>query len=635
MKYLLVIPPNKGTDFPYMPLGLPYVAGAMRAHGLDIVSVNLTFAESYVDDASDESKGYIEILKEIISSNSIDAILCGGLSVEYDSLKEIFETAKKVNPSIITIGGGGGFTSEPILFSEMLDVDYAVIGEGEITNCLLADALNKGESADEISGLVIKKDDGEYVFTGNREPIKDVDSIPFPSYEGFGIETFLNRQGTVGNNRSQCYLDDPRIMPMLMSRSCPFMCSFCFHPIGRGYRTRSLDNFFEEVDQYVEKYQINGIALADECFSVNPDRVREFCKRIKPYNLIWECQMRVETYSEELLKIMVDSGCRFASFGVENVSQRNLDDMNKKTSVQQLKQTLESAYSVGVGSGGNILFGTEAETPETIRENMYWIQNNNYCKVFNIAMIAAYPGSKYYEKAVKVGIIKDRKEFIKNGCDIVNLTSMPYVDFLLMRMLVNIQNSYLRHIGNVVSYIKTGDTYMVDLKCAHCGYINHIPNIPPKIVSTGIIKNMGCRKCRNFSDYTFHTQNWIPPFVNTISWIESRLYDRKESTIVKDWISKHNYRKIAIYGMTYKDVIEGELEDIEFFGIDKYPNKFQGSAHQVYGLEDNLPEFQIIIVLIVYHFDLIKSSLVKFGVAEERIVSLDTILGDGGYENMQ
>ena len=51
--------------------------------------------------------------------------------------------------------------------------------------------------------------------------------------------------------------------------------------------------------------------------------------------------MRVETYTEELIKKMVESGCVSAYFGLESMSQSVLMDMNKKQTVEQVKATSE------------------------------------------------------------------------------------------------------------------------------------------------------------------------------------------------------------------------------------------------------------------------------------------------------
>lgn len=183
MKYLLVAQSlKKYTDLEEycMPLGIAYINGAMRSCGFDVDAINMLFE----DDP-------LEALRSRIMDKKIDVLMCGGLTSEYKVLKQIYSIAREANPNIIIVGGGGGFTSEPILFSEMTGVDYAVIGEGEVTNCELAYALDFDEDVSGIKGLVYCAEDG-YHQNEAREYVKDLDSLPFPSYEGLSMDKYLD-----------------------------------------------------------------------------------------------------------------------------------------------------------------------------------------------------------------------------------------------------------------------------------------------------------------------------------------------------------------------------------------------------------------------------------------------------------
>ena len=116
MRYLLVIqtiPEYDERDDFCMPIGIAYVNGAMRAAGYDVEGFNMMFAD----------KEPYQQLKEIIRDKKIDVLLCGGLTSEYKVLKLVYKTAREANPNIILVGGGGGFTSEPLLFSGLTGGD--------------------------------------------------------------------------------------------------------------------------------------------------------------------------------------------------------------------------------------------------------------------------------------------------------------------------------------------------------------------------------------------------------------------------------------------------------------------------------------------------------------------------------
>lgn len=623
MKYLLVLQPvsmDRTVEF-YMPLGLPYVNGAMRSKGFDVEAVNL----QYVDGDP------IECLKNMILEKEIDAVLCGGLTTQYQQIKEVFDAARSVNPRIITIGGGGGYSSEPILFSEMTNVDYAVIGEGEITNCELAEALDCGKSPDSILGLVIKKENG-YVYTGERPYIRDLDSVPFPSYEGFCMDEYLEQQRADGWYHTYAfYSDDPRLMPMCLARSCPFSCKFCYHPIGRGYRSRSLDNFFEELDLWIEKYHINGIVLIDECFSIKPERVLEFCRRIKPYHLAWGCQMRVETYSEELIQAMTDAGCISACFGLESMSQKILTEMNKKTTTEQLQKALDISYRCAGGSLGNLIFGSAAEDEESLAVTAKWREENPEFNLANYFMVGAYPGSEYYNDAVRKGIIKDKKKFIEEGCPFVNITKLSDKKYAVLEAYAYLKDIEIQHRGKIVSMEETADGINAVLECWHCGHRNEFRRIRKKRYVNGILKlkTMSCKKCHNFSDYVSEGSSYKESW-NTAKWLLDWLTD-KENHKLEDFMKSRKYRKVAIYGMglaakNLADFFMEELEKIHVeiaYGIDRRAELFSDAPVPVYGPDDELPAADAVLVVPVYYFNEIASGLRKR--TDMDIVSLEEI----------
>ena len=70
------------------------------------------------------------------------------------TIKKVFDTCKSAKSTIITIGGGGLFTSEPIGSSELVGVDYAVIGEGEITDVELIQTLMAHQDVSKVKGIV-------------------------------------------------------------------------------------------------------------------------------------------------------------------------------------------------------------------------------------------------------------------------------------------------------------------------------------------------------------------------------------------------------------------------------------------------------------------------------------------------
>lgn len=520
MRYLLVMQSMweyEERDKFAIPLGLPYINGALRAAGFEVYGICLPFY-----------KEPFKALKQIIRDKQINVVLCGGLTIELPKIKRVFDTVKSIDQDIITIGGGGGFTSEPIRFCQITNVDYAVIGEGEVTNVELAGFLEHGGRIEDIDGIVYKTEAG-YQLTKPRKAIKDMDSIPFPSYEGFSIEEYLDQQASDGNYHYYTYYSDaPRIMPMLMARSCPHNCSFCFHPIGNKYRVRSLDNFFLELDMLIDKYHINGIALVDECFAIDRRRVLEFCKRIKPYRIVWACQMRADIFDAQVMEEMKAAGCIGAFFGIESMSEKVLVNMNKKITISQIERAILLAKEKQVGCMGNLIFGAENETLDTVRESLDWLagfrREQGYSPIKYFGYIETYPGSAYYRHACETGKIPNPTEYIEKNHFILNITGMSDEEYDLVGYFTQLKQRELQNVGTLLYCQKeTGGRYALTLKCSHCGAVHTYRNIQEKRVKSPVLKNFGCRSCNMFSDYVIREEEAPHRPYRTIDWFYGRV----------------------------------------------------------------------------------------------------------------
>lgn len=535
---LLVIPffSQGGHAFSSITSGVAYINAALRTHGFNVECFCM----------SGEADNPHELLKKRIIEGGIDILLCGGLTFQYKTLKSIFNSARQANPKIFTIGGGGGFTSEPMLFSEMCGTDFAVIGEGEITVCELIDSIIYDRDVSDIKGLVYKSKNGEYLFTGHRAPITDLDSIPFPSYEGLPIEKELSFATPISGFNT-FFTDEPHLIQILYSRSCPFKCSFCFHPTGDKYRSRSMDNFFKELDLYVSSYDINGIVIVDECFRMD-DSVFEFCERMKPYNLKWVVSLVARTVTYEKLIALKEAGCCVVSYGVESMSETVLRDMRKPANVKIIENALKLTAQAGISIQGNLIFGAEAETSETVRETLsWWLSHREYQLALNI--VTPYPGSLYYENCVKRGIIQDKREFIELGCPWVNMSKLSNLEFERLISLISLPPEaklawdfacHSEIVETIPAYKNNKNIVSLKLRCYHCGEIHTYGNLPKVAVSQAFY--MPCRSCGKLSTY-----GNIPNFNYTLlcQWVKNEASGVKLS----EWLREHGIGKIVIYGL--------------------------------------------------------------------------------------
>jgi len=490
MRFLLVIPRflsplKKSYDF---PLGIAYISAALKKAGEEVYCLNLNETDAPIDQA----------IKEAIEEFDPDVCGSGTLSPYLNAVKELFAASRAAKPTVLNMVGGGVFSGDPELARTVLDIDIGVFGEGEEAVVEIADALKDKTPLTEIPGLLVKDGAGNWFKTEARKAIRELDGIAWPDMEGFGLTSHIDSQ-TPGDNYLYHLENEPRAISMIGSRSCPYSCTFCFHPIGRVYRERSLDDFFGELDLYVEKYNINLLAILDELFAVKKDRLKAFCERIKPYNLKWMVQLHVSVVDETVLDLMKDAGCVYISYGLESMDPGVLKSMQKKASVEQIESALKLTRERAIGIQGNFIFGDPAETLESASNTIDWWANNREYMA-NLGVIQLYPGTPIYNEAVAKGqYTPDQKANID---PLLNVTTMDDETVTGMRELLQAFDLTLLRPAQITSFDKStkahihrGPHYDFDWTCPDCGTANEYRNVLLDSPFDHFAIRLTCRSC--------------------------------------------------------------------------------------------------------------------------------------------
>lgn len=422
-----------------MPLGILYVSAYVKRTGVaNVHTLNLNHIEGEE----------FEILDSYIAAHQINVVGVGGLSGEYTDISRMAQYTKRINKETYVVVGGGIMTADPeTTMTAIPEADYGIIGEGELTMTELLVALTKGSDAEQVDGLIIRKGDRLKV-TSRRKEIIDLDSLPFPDYEGFNYGEYLKANPDMsdeGKKYSQ--------VSVIGGRSCKYNCTFCFHPSGTTYRQRSLDSIFAEIDYLVGHYDISYIALREELFATDNCRVADFCKRMENYDFDWSIQLRIDSINQELVDLLKDTRCRYVFVGVESANDEVLKSMRKGINLKQIETALDMLKDAGLNSRSGVIFGDTVETYDTAMFTLDWfMQNCNRYRMF-VDMIIAFPGSTLYKRACQSGVIPDPVKFLQDGCPIVNVSKMD-----------NRQFADLVHEIEKVNYRKYNVKYYSDLK---------------------------------------------------------------------------------------------------------------------------------------------------------------------------
>lgn len=381
MKILLINPPIREDEPPrHIPFGLATIASVLReeGHTVEMLDINAyRYSES-------------EIEAKLTVNDRYDIIATGGLITLYKYLKWLVPKIRQHNPKTPIVLGGGVVSTHPKLLLSNTPADVAVIGEGEVTMSELASQIEAGKKIQAVKGIAYKPKKGQIKVNPPRPLISNLDDIPFPAYDLFPMDIYLNNVG-----HADAILKSTELS-LITCRGCPYSCHFCYGLFGCA-RNRSIDNVIAEIQLLQDKYNPETYLILDEIFTTSRKRVKEFHEKTKKegLDLTFSCYGRVNIINSEILTTLKKSGCYSIGYGIESGSQKILDNMNKRVTVEQAKKAIKLTRKHHLMPRTTFMIGYPGETEETLKETITFCRELNLSPGFFIT--TAYPGTQLYQ----------------------------------------------------------------------------------------------------------------------------------------------------------------------------------------------------------------------------------------------
>ncbi|MFH0906927.1 MAG: radical SAM protein [bacterium] len=407
MKVLFVQPPflkeGIASLVKYAPMGLIAVAGYIRQNK------NIQ-VEIYDANTKNNKEPVLETIDYIIRRNP-DVLGLTSMTANIECALKICESVKKINPKIITVIGGIHATVAPEQVLKNENVDFIVVGEGEITFDKFLKKINYPETFSQINGLGYKEN-GKIKINKKEELIKDLNQLPIPAYDLLEIDYYRSPYGLKAN-----------FISILRSRGCPFQCIFCGvqNMFGRSYRVQTPERTIQEIDYLINKFKIKEIGFKDSEFTLNQENVSRLCDLLieRKYDLVWSCNARVDCDNLELYQKMKKAGCHTISFGAESGDQNILNTIKKGITIEQTKQTIKNVKQAGIRVSANFILGNPGDTKETIEKTIKFAKDINPDYVA-FCFSTPFPGTELREMAIK-----------NNWLINPDLTSVAYMELIM------------------------------------------------------------------------------------------------------------------------------------------------------------------------------------------------------------
>lgn len=375
-KELLVIPPLPPTD-------LMYLAAIAEQCGY----------EAMIRDYSQGGNFEVD-LKEF----QPDFLVANIATPTFQSDMMAIKLAKDINPSICTIVKGAPFlTYNTNTIYENPFIDYVIIGEAEFT---LKEIL-EGVPNNEILGICYREN-FQPIKNEKRPFIENLDELPFPARHL--VDNSIYRRPD--NGKVQAVVK--------VARGCPFHCFFCLAtPVsGAKVRKRSPENIVAELKECVEKYNIRNFLFWSDIFNLDREWTLELCKKIieSGLNITWSSNTRADTMDDEMAKMMYKSGCRLVSIGVESGSQKMLDKIGKKITLDNIRNTVKILKENKIKIYNYFVIGLPWETEETVEETIKFAieLDSNFISFYTATPL---PGTKYFAYAMLNKLVEGNLDF--------------------------------------------------------------------------------------------------------------------------------------------------------------------------------------------------------------------------------
>ncbi len=373
-------------DILHIPSGLLSLAAQARQAGhtvevLNLVSMTWACIESSLAGRQADVAGL-----SCFTSNR-----CGTLALA--------RLLRKLHPKIhIAVGGPHATALSRELLGQERAIDTVICGEGEAAFARLVRELAAGRPPAGIAAPAFRSD-GAVVLAAPQPRITDLDSLA-----------------------PVCDFAPDHIV--MTSRGCAWDCSFCASKglWGKKIHSHSAQYVLSMLDHLVNRQGQKALAIKDETFTLDHDRVFTICRGIEErgLNFLWSCDTRADCLDHDLLLAMRRAGCVRISLGVETACEELLARIGKGISPHDARQAVALARRLGFQVRLYMIAGMPEETRQMLEESIAFVRD---CRPTEVIWnpYTIFPGTRDFSRGVEEGEIDAELFFRENFFELTPL----------------------------------------------------------------------------------------------------------------------------------------------------------------------------------------------------------------------
>lgn len=394
MKVTLIFPNTrrKSVLFPSIiqpPLSIAYLAAMIKdTHDVQVI------------DAAAENLSFTDIFNRLDAFKPSLIGITTNISIAYISCELALRIKLRMRQAKIVLGGPWATSNAEYIIEHKI-ADYVVVGEGEFVFRDMVDRMARGESLDDLEGLLLRGPAGNLIRNKKRDFIGNLDQLPFPAWELLPPPTkYFNH-----------YRHQP-LYPMIITRGCPYGCIHCTKDVhGFKIRKRSIEHVIAEMKYLVEKFHAREIIIVDDNFTFDVKYAEKLLDAIHDAKLNLYIMLpngiRADTLSPKLLIKMRRAGVYGFAIGVESGVQSIVKKIGKNLDLQKVRYAAKIAREHGMLLRAFFILGLPYDSLKTMRQTVNFAKEiNPHIAYFFVATL--FKGTEMYDIVKDMGKIQEK-----------------------------------------------------------------------------------------------------------------------------------------------------------------------------------------------------------------------------------
>jgi anaerobic magnesium-protoporphyrin IX monomethyl ester cyclase len=343
----------------------------------------------------DRGNGVWKEIDRTIRGFNPDVVGITTMTSKYPMALRIAEMTKSINRDVtVVVGGHHASIFGPKLVQDP-SIDFAVLGEGEMTFLELINRLCEPRpDFTRVNGLTYME--GNRTVTNSpRELLSNLDVLPIADRDLMINESYVSE-----NN-------------IMAGRGCPFNCSYCGAQViwKRKVRRRSVPLITREIEYLFRRGSSRAIQFWDDTFTVDRRFIGELMPALRKFDgLTFSCITRLDVIDRETLTQLKGAGCNLILFGIESGNDDILKRIDKKMTREMIRQKTALVRDAGIPWLGFFIMGYPGETRENILETLAFMKDldPSYAE---INIFNPLPGTRIWNELEALGLVDSDLDF--------------------------------------------------------------------------------------------------------------------------------------------------------------------------------------------------------------------------------